>query len=172
MSLTVELRPVVESDLDLFINRLLSVEERGPYQWFGYQSGSQWLRKAFAENGLLSATDGTLTILADNEAVGRVEWFKDSWGGSESAFCWTIGIGIKSSMRNMGIGTLAQMSIVEYLFAHTRVARIQAFTDVENIAERRSLEKSGFQLEGILRSAQWRNGSWHDQALYSVIRPT
>jgi hypothetical protein len=48
--------------------------------------------------------------------------------------------------------------------------RVQAFTDVENVAERRALENVGFVQEGVLRSAQWRQGSWHDQILYSIVR--
>jgi aminoglycoside 6'-N-acetyltransferase len=69
-----------------------------------------------------------------------------------------------------GIGTKAQRLLVAYLFDHTRAQRVQAFTDVENVAERRALEKVGFVAEGVLRSAQWRQGRWHDQVLYSILR--
>ena len=63
-----------------------------------------------------------------------------------------------------------QRRLVAYLFRNSRVERIQAFTDAENAAERRDLEKAGFVEEGTLRSAQWRGGGWHDQILYSIIR--
>jgi hypothetical protein len=43
-------------------------------------------------------------------------------------------------------------------------------TDVENIAEQRSLEKAGFTREGILRHAQWRAGAHHDLVSYSMLR--
>jgi RimJ/RimL family protein N-acetyltransferase len=69
------------------------------------------------------------------------------------------------------VGTEAQRQIAEYLFLHTRAQRIQAYTDVENIAEQRALEKAGFAQEGVMRSAQWRAGRWHDQVMYSIIRP-
>lgn len=48
--------------------------------------------------------------------------------------------------------------------------RIQACTNAENIAERKALERAGFSREGTLRSAPWRDGSFHDMTLYSVLR--
>lgn len=59
---------------------------------------------------------------------------------------------------------------MQYLFRHTRAQRVQAYTDVDNVAERRALEAAAFTLEGIIRRAQWRDGSWHDVTLYSVVR--
>jgi aminoglycoside 6'-N-acetyltransferase len=61
--------------------------------------------------------------------------------------------------------------MVASLFDHTRAQRIQAFTDIANLAEQRALEKAGFEGEGVLRQAQWRAGHWHDQVLYSTLRP-
>jgi hypothetical protein len=42
---------------------------------------------------------------------------------------------------------------VDYLFKTTLAHRIQALADVGNKAERRSLKRAGFQLEGIPRGA-------------------
>lgn len=68
------------------------------------------------------------------------------------------------------MGTRAQRLLVEYLFAHTQVVRIEADTEVENIAEQRALEKTGFTREGVLRSAGFRDGRWRDAVRYSVLR--
>ena len=38
-----------------------------------------------------------------------------------------------------------------YLFATTLVNRLQAVTDLENLAEQRVLERIGFRREGVLR---------------------
>jgi RimJ/RimL family protein N-acetyltransferase len=56
------------------------------------------------------------------------------------------------------------------LFAHTQVNRIEATTEITNVAEQRALEKAGFTREGILRGATFRQGRWHDQVIYSVLR--
>jgi RimJ/RimL family protein N-acetyltransferase len=53
----------------------------------------------------------------------------------------------------IGVGTQAQRLLVRYLFAHTPAHRIVASTEVDNVAERRALEKIGFTAEGIARGS-------------------
>lgn len=166
---TVSLRRVTAADLDLFERELSDAEGTGPHQWFGYSS-SQSQRRRWAESDMLGADGGVLTVVTGIEAVGRVEWFKSAWGRPDTSWCWTIAAGLFPRFWGRGIGTEAQRLLVEYLFLHTRAERVQAYTDVENRAERRALEKVGFLQEGVLRSAQWRQGDWHDQALYSILR--
>lgn len=48
--------------------------------------------------------------------------------------------------------------------------RIEAGTDVGNLAEQRALEKAGFTREGVLRGHSFRSGRWHDTVMYSVLR--
>lgn len=169
MSEQVILRPVNSGDLELFEAEFSSESGTGNYQWFGF-TAPHGLRNRFAENSLLGPDGGVLTVVASKDPVGRVEWFKSTWGRPDTSWCWTIAIGIRPSFQGRGIGTEAQRLLVEYLFWHTRAERIQAYTDIENRAEQRALEKAGFVKEGVLRSAQWRQGAWHDQALYSVLR--
>ncbi|MGH3167943.1 MAG: GNAT family N-acetyltransferase, partial [Trebonia sp.] len=57
-----------------------------------------------------------------------------------------------------------------YLFAHTPVNRVEAWTEDGNIAEQRSLEKAGFTQEGVRRGAAWRDGAWRDGVLYGILR--
>ncbi|MFE9693735.1 GNAT family N-acetyltransferase [Micromonospora sp. NPDC005806] len=72
--------------------------------------------------------------------------------------------------RGRGIGWRAQALLCDYLFAHTPAQRIQAGTHPENVAEQRSLEKAGFQLEGVVRACEFRAGAWRDGHLYSRLR--
>ena len=48
--------------------------------------------------------------------------------------------------------------------------RVQASTDLENVAEQRALERAGFVREGLLRGAQWRLGAFHDLVGHSRLR--
>jgi RimJ/RimL family protein N-acetyltransferase len=73
-------------------------------------------------------------------------------------------------MRGQGFGSVAQRLLAAYLFATTSVNRIEAGTDVDNLAEQRALEKAGFTREGVLRGAQHRAGAWHDLMIYAVVR--
>ena len=52
----------------------------------------------------------------------------------------------------------------------TLANRFRALTDVGNRAERRSLERAGCQLEGILRGAGFLGGRWRDGTLYARLR--
>ena len=78
---------------------------------------------------------------------------------------------IVPEFRGQGYGTAAQRLLARYLFAHTQgVNRVQAETEITNIAEQRALEKAGFTREGVLRGATFRAGKWHDQVVYGVLR--
>ena len=50
------------------------------------------------------------------------------------------------------------------------VHRVQAGTQVDNAAERKSLLKAGFQEEGVVRAAEFRAGQWRDCVLFSRLR--
>lgn len=165
----VKLRPVVESDLDTFDAAFQSEVGASEYQWFGF-TPTHGLRDALRSRGLLAGPDNMLSVLAGGELVGRVEWLERRWGRRDTSLCWEIAIGILPAARGKGIGTRAQQELVSYLFAHTRVERIQATTDPENIAELKCLKKVGFVQEGVVRRAQWRGGRWHDQLLFSLLR--
>jgi RimJ/RimL family protein N-acetyltransferase len=59
---------------------------------------------------------------------------------------------------------------VDYLFLSKPIVRIQAHTNVRNMASQRVLEKAGFRKEGIVRKRIFIRGKWRDEFLYSVLR--
>lgn len=160
------LRPFTSSDL-AFVREHLAGPEHGEYTWFGWTPPK--LQARFEADGLLGPDGGRLIIDDAGHPVGSVEHSKAHWGPTES-WCWEIGIQLRADARGRGIGTRAQVLLRDYLFDHTRAERIQATTDIENRAEQRALEKAGFQREGVVRSAIWRAGAWHDQVLYAFLR--
>ena len=81
-----------------------------------------------------------------------------------------IGISLHASGRGRGHGTRAQRMLAEHLFRTTGVHRVQASTDVDNLAEQGALERAGFVREGVLRGAQWRLGAFHDLVSYARLR--
>ena len=163
------LRPVTEADLDAFDAAFQSESGATPHQWFGF-TPTIALREALRTRGLLAGADNMLAVTVDGELAGRVEWLERRWGRRDTSLCWEIAVGLLPDWRGRGVGTRAQRELVRYLFTHTRVERVQATTDPENTPEIRCLEKIGFQLEGVVRRAQWRGGRWHDQLLFSILR--
>jgi len=115
---------------------------------------------------------GGLAILDDaGQVVGEVSWhWQQQWGPTADSRCLMIGIWLRPEHRGRGLGTIAQRQLVDLLFRHTRVHRVEAHTDVQNVAEQRALEAAGFQREGLVRGGQWRDGAHRDGFLYAVLR--
>ena len=102
--------------------------------------------------------------------AGSLSWHAVWYGPNEGSKAWNIGIGLGEHARGHGIGTVAQQLLSHYLLRTTKVDRIEASTDVTNVAEQKSLEKAGFTREGLLRGAQERSDGRHDLLSYSFIR--
>jgi RimJ/RimL family protein N-acetyltransferase len=139
----------------------------GLHEWHGWTDPAAQ-RRRWAESGLLSDNGGTLVVMRGPDRVGTVGWRKVQTG--PTAWNWAIGIGLAPEFRGRGYGSEAQQLLVRYLFAHTQVNRIEATTEISNNAEQRALEKAGFTREGVLRGTTFRQGRWHDQVIYSVLR--
>jgi RimJ/RimL family protein N-acetyltransferase len=163
----VALRPVREDDLAVLERLTNSPEGAGTHEWHGWSDPHVW-RHRWTENGLLGSAGGTLMVVRGPEPVGFVGWRQVSTG--PISHCWELGIALVPEARGQGVGTQAQRLVVRYLFAHTQVNRVQAGTEITNVAEQRALEKAGFTREGVLRGAAFRDGCWHDGVLYSVLR--
>jgi aminoglycoside 6'-N-acetyltransferase len=82
-----------------------------------------------------------------------------------------VGFGIPEvTARGKGYAQEGVGLLVEYLLAGYPVARIAALTDEENKPAQRVLEKVGFQREGVLRRATFRDGQWCDITIYGLLR--
>jgi RimJ/RimL family protein N-acetyltransferase len=163
----VELRPVGEDDLVILDRLTNSPGGTGPHEWYGWGDPHLY-RHRWLENGLLGSAGGTLMVVSGADVLGFVNWRQVASG--LTSYCWEIGIRLAPEARGRGLGTAAQRLLVRYLFAHTQVNRIQAGTEVTNVAEQRALEKAGFTREGVLRGVSFRDGRWRDGVLYSVLR--
>ena len=165
---TVRLRPAREADLELLAAALSP--EAHPWDWFGF-SPSNALHRRFAVDGMISDDSGMLVVeTGEKVLVGLVTWRAVRYGPSPACRAWNIGVLLLPDYRNRGYGSAAQRALAEYLFATTLAERVEAGTDVANVAEQRALEKAGFRHEGVLRHAQFRSGHWRDIMLYSILR--
>ena len=163
----VRLRPVREADLAALEEG--HSREADPWNWFRHMPAGA-LRRHFAE-GMISEESGTLAVETPEGALaGGVSWFTVPHGPTAACRALNIGISLLPGQRGRGYGAAAQRALAEYLFATTLVERIEAETDVENVAEQRALERAGFTREGVLRHSQFRAGRWRDNVIYSVLR--
>lgn len=167
MDTEVTLLPVEEDDLPLLEKLTWDPETAGEFERFGWFDRRRW-RRGWAENCLLGMDGGALAVVRDGERLGFMNWRRRQAG--PVAYSWIIGIALLPAARGLGYGTQAHRLLVRYLFAHTPVHRIEAATDIENVAEQRVLEKAGFTREGVLRGIGWRDGGWRDGVTYSILR--
>lgn len=163
----VRLRPVDEGDLPVIEALTQDPETTGEFAWFGWLDPLRY-RRRWAENRLLGDDGGTLMVVRAAERLGFVVWRRTQ--RTPASYAWNLGIGLLPEARGQGIGTEAQRLLARYLFAHTPVHRLEADTEVENIAEQKALEKAGFTREGVMRGCAWRNGAWRDGVTYSLLR--
>jgi RimJ/RimL family protein N-acetyltransferase len=99
----------------------------------------------------------------DGNRIGGITYFPA--GGNLE-----IGYVLIRSERGKGYGTEAVKIMVDYLFLSKDIVRVQAHTDVRNVASQKVLEKAGFRKEGIIRKFKFIRGERRDGCLYSILR--
>lgn len=152
---------------------MLSVNDSlatNPWNFFGLLAHNR-RQRGYAADGFISDDDGTLAVESpDGTLLGDVGWHAVQHGPSTACRALNVGIALLPAHRGKGYGSAAQAVLATYLFQNTLIERLEAGTDVENLAEQRALESAGFHREGILRHAQFRAGSWHDIVQFSRLR--
>jgi ribosomal-protein-alanine N-acetyltransferase len=164
----VQLRPVEERDLDALgrIDTDPAVSE--PFEWRGFRD-PRARRRRWEEDGYLGREDSLLVVaLPDGTFAGIVVW---RWiATSGPPVCLQICILIFPEHRGKGLGTAAQRLLADYLFTTTLANRLEATTEIDNLAEQRALENAGFVREGVLRGRGFVRGQWRDGVMYARLR--
>lgn len=109
----------------------------------------------------------TFAIEFNSELVGCIGLELQSDIHKKSA---ELGYWIGEPYWGKGIASQAVPKLVEFGFETFGLNRIYACVYDYNKASCRVLEKSGFQLEGILRKAVYKNESFCDEYRYAIIR--
>jgi RimJ/RimL family protein N-acetyltransferase len=121
---------------------------------------------------MVSPERGSMLVerIDDGAVIGSVSWHPVMYGPNEQSRALNIGVALYPDARGHGFGTEAQRLLAELLLEQFAIERVEASTDVDNIAEQRSLDKAGFTREGVIRRAQYRAGGYHDLVGYSFVR--
>ncbi|HEY8135971.1 MAG TPA: GNAT family protein [Candidatus Limnocylindrales bacterium] len=163
------LRDVRREDADL-LDEWNAALEPDSFNDFGPRAPTD--RDALARGPLRNERNGTLIIerIEDSQPLGTIAYRRVSFGPPPNSDAWQLGIDLAAEARGQGYGTEAQRLLADWLFATTPANRVEAATDIENVAEQRSLEKAGYVREGVLRGSQFRAGAYHDLVYYSRLR--
>lgn len=170
----VTLRPFREEDLS-FLERLGSDPSvTGRYIWAGFRD-PRVRRRRWEKDGYIGADSTALAVVCADPVAGHdtvlgiASWEAKDRGGPPGG-CYEIGLALLPEHRGRGHGTAAHQVMVRHLFECTLAHRLEAQTDVDNVAEQLALERAGFRREGVLRGARFREGHWRDMLMYGLLR--
>jgi RimJ/RimL family protein N-acetyltransferase len=162
----VRLRPIEEAELAQLLRLVWDPTAAGEYESFGFRMDwASELERRWHEDGLIGGDSSYMAVEADRECAGWV-----TWRAIPRSSTFEVGIALFPEHRGHGVGTEAQRQLVAYLFDTTPVHRLQAGTEVGNIAEQKALEAAGFKREGVQRGVHFRAGQWRDSVMYGLLR--
>jgi RimJ/RimL family protein N-acetyltransferase len=114
---------------------------------------------------VIEVADDGGTVITVGDLSAHAVWY----GPTPGSRALNVGISLLEEHQGLGIGAIAQRLLAEELHA-TGTVRVEASTDVENIAEQRALAKAGYQFEGTLRLAQARRDGLHDLQVWAHVQ--
>ena len=156
------IRPVEERDL-AFLQLAQTQGMRGHFQEAQMESMAR-LRSQWEKDGMLSSQFQMLMVELEGQPVGFVTAFFVREGMVR------VVIQLDENCRGQRVGSRAFSLLRDYLLENFPLVRLEADTDVDNIAAQKMLERCGFRAEGVLRKYRFHHGSYHDSYLYSYIR--
>lgn len=156
------IRPVEERDL-AFLQLAQTQGMRGSFQEAQMESMAR-LRSQWEKDGMLGEQFQMLMVELEGQPVGFVTAFFVREGMVR------VGIQLDENCRGQRVGSRAFSLLRDYLLENFPLVRLEADTDVDNIAAQKMLERCGFRAEGVLRKYRFHHGSYHDSYLYSYIR--
>jgi RimJ/RimL family protein N-acetyltransferase len=123
-----------------------------------------WLQQTLRDKetltlGVVEKATGKLIGYAGISSVSRVNHSGEYY----------IFLGDKGSW-GKGYGTEVTQLIVHYGFASLNLHRIMLTVSALNIGGVKAYTRAGFQQEGVLREASFRDGAYHDKLVMALLR--
>jgi ribosomal-protein-serine acetyltransferase len=164
-----ELRPLQAHDAEVMFNR---VEHNRAYL-------DPWLRWS----GRIHTLDDTRSLierfakkLAAGDGFHAGIWYQGQLAGglvchqiNRESNKSEIGYWLAAQFRGKGIVTCACHAVIDYLFNHEKLHRIEIQCATDNVPSRAVAERLGFTFEGIKRESEWITSSYRDHALYAML---
>lgn len=92
-------------------------------------------------------------------------WTRGLLGGRATA-----GYAVRPSAWGRGVATHALRALTAFAWTLPDLHRIELYVEPGNLASRRTAERAGYLLEGVLRRHQEIGGARRDMGLYAVVR--
>ena len=89
---------------------------------------------------------------------------------ARKASAGNVGWSFHPEYQGQGYATEAAKALLVHAFQGLGLHRVTSGCDTRNAASFRLMERLGMRREGHLRQSQCRNGLWHDEYLYALLR--
>lgn len=106
-----------------------------------------------------------ITLKGENVVIGNCGFFWDI-----SNYVARLAYVLARAYWQQGIMTEALRALLQFSFDTKNMHRIEAEVAVDNIASTRTLQKLGFQEEGILRERLYVNERFYDEKIFSLLK--
>jgi RimJ/RimL family protein N-acetyltransferase len=88
---------------------------------------------------------------------------------SNKACSWG-GIKIHPDFHGKGYGKLTALLLVKFVFEELNIERYEAQCLEEHVVSKKMMEKVGFVTEGLRRNSIFKNGKYHNQLVFSLLK--
>lgn len=164
----VNIRAIEESDLEIFRKAINSpeLEEKEMKAYFPISMFEQ--KKWFYEQLNNTATDQRYSVDVGSKLVGYTNILNIDYINRSAWFGMKI---FEKEMRNKGLGTDINMSIMRYAFSTLNIQRLETNILITNKASIHLFtEKCGWTIEGTRRKASYKNGEYIDVLFLSILK--
>ncbi len=165
----IELKPLSEENITPFFTWLRDEEVIKYSLTFFQKLISEDDIKSWFSNLLSNTKDYTLGIYlsSNGSLIGYAGFCNISSINKNGEYF--IFIGDKNQWGN-GIGTITTQKVVKHGFEKLNLNRIMLTVSEPNVGGVRVYEKAGFNIEGRLRQACFRDGEYHDKLIMSILK--
>ncbi len=163
-----KLRELSRKDLKV-INTWRNDEKLISYLGANYRYIDLEIDEAWFDNYLKNRNNTVRCAIVDSDdmIVGLVSLTNINYVNRTAEFHIMIG---ESDNQNQGIGTYAVDTMLKHAFNNLNLNRIYLEVLKTNDRAIRVYEKNGFQREGVLRQAFYKNGKYEDAIIMSVLK--
>lgn len=105
-------------------------------------------------------------IIVDGKFVGTISLYNPD----KTKKIFEIGYFLAAPYWGKGIATYSVKKMTEFGFKKLKLTRIWAMTSSYNPASGRVLEKSGYELEGIMKKSIYKKGKRFNQSIYGRVK--
>lgn len=136
----------------------------GPKYFVSSEYEKQWVQNAINNNKEIRLG---ICLKENDELIGLASVIDIDWI-NKSAHCPSM-IGEKKYW-GKGYGTESRLLLLQFAFLERGFERIWAGILEKNAASIKMFEKCGYKREGILRHSVYKNGSFQNQVIMSILR--